>query len=205
MGKTWDEIVKNAYEKGILLDGCGLDERYYWSGKYEDYCGFDILNAKCQCGYSKDWVNPSGNTGSGSTTIVAYYGMENYSDKPTIDDINEEDVGKLMKFDDNECSFTIEATPIVGLNTTLTDEEVDAAKKANAKTLLMAISKDSYPITISDAMGDVTSQWSVKEISVNGKIYEVYGSFDYNGQVKLYDSTDTKPNNAILTYAIKKE
>jgi len=35
------DIVKEALEKGILLDECGLVERYYDSGSYRDLCGMD--------------------------------------------------------------------------------------------------------------------------------------------------------------------
>lgn len=52
MGKFKD-IFENAFEKGILLDSCGLDTRDYNFGLYTDLCGMsyeDALKSKCCCG-----------------------------------------------------------------------------------------------------------------------------------------------------------
>lgn len=48
---NFNEIIKNANELGILLDGCGTDERYYNFGAYIDLCGAspEELMPKC-CG-----------------------------------------------------------------------------------------------------------------------------------------------------------
>lgn len=41
MGKTFNEIEQVAREKGILLDGCGTDIRYYTFGVFVDLCDLD--------------------------------------------------------------------------------------------------------------------------------------------------------------------
>lgn len=57
---NFNDIIKNAYELGILLDGCGTDERYYTFGSYVDLCGASPkeLMPKCCC-----CDNTSGDTG----------------------------------------------------------------------------------------------------------------------------------------------
>lgn len=39
--KTFNEIEQIAEEKGILLDGCGTDVRYYTFGVFVDLCDLD--------------------------------------------------------------------------------------------------------------------------------------------------------------------
>ena len=39
---NYSEIIKNSKEKGIILDYCGSDERYYFNGVYTDLCGFGV-------------------------------------------------------------------------------------------------------------------------------------------------------------------
>lgn len=41
MEKTFNEIEQIAEEKGILLDGCGTDVRYYTFGVFVDLCDLD--------------------------------------------------------------------------------------------------------------------------------------------------------------------
>lgn len=38
----YKEIIKRSEEKGILLDFCGSDERYYHNGLYTDLCGMSV-------------------------------------------------------------------------------------------------------------------------------------------------------------------
>lgn len=39
---NYNEIIKNSKEKGILLDYCGSNERYYYNGLYTDLCGMSV-------------------------------------------------------------------------------------------------------------------------------------------------------------------
>ena len=41
----YNDIVKSAMDKGILLDSCGSDERQYWWGLYNDLCGMSVEDA----------------------------------------------------------------------------------------------------------------------------------------------------------------
>lgn len=41
MADTFYDIEKRAEEKGILLDGCGTDVRYYTFGVYVDLCDLE--------------------------------------------------------------------------------------------------------------------------------------------------------------------
>lgn len=64
---NFNNIRKNAYEMGILLDGCGTDERYYTFGAYVDLCGAtpEELMPKCCDGSS------TGDTGTTTTNIIS--------------------------------------------------------------------------------------------------------------------------------------
>ena len=50
------DTLKEAYEKGILLDSCGLIDRYYTTGLYTDLCGMSPEDAK------NATIFPSGST-----------------------------------------------------------------------------------------------------------------------------------------------
>ena len=43
----YNEVIKRSKKKGILLDYCGSDERYYHTGLYTDLCGMSV----------KDFIN----------------------------------------------------------------------------------------------------------------------------------------------------
>lgn len=39
---TYIDELKKAKLKGILMDSCGLSERYYKWGMYDDLCGMSV-------------------------------------------------------------------------------------------------------------------------------------------------------------------
>ena len=40
--RNYNEIKNNSEKNGVLLDFCGSDERYYYSGLYTDLCGLSV-------------------------------------------------------------------------------------------------------------------------------------------------------------------
>lgn len=59
----YKDIVKSAMDKGILLDSCGLDDRQYWWGLYNDLCGMSVEDAlKVQYYHQDGGDNPSKKT-----------------------------------------------------------------------------------------------------------------------------------------------
>lgn len=57
------DIVKSAMDKGILLDSCGLDERQYWWGLYNDLCGMSVEDAlKVQYYHQEGDIDPKKKT-----------------------------------------------------------------------------------------------------------------------------------------------
>ena len=59
---AYNNIKKNANEKGIILDYCGSDERYYYNGLYTDLCGMSMED------YIKSTQFPCCGGGSSSDT-----------------------------------------------------------------------------------------------------------------------------------------
>ena len=209
---TWDEITKNAYDKGIILDGCGQDKRYYTFGKYEDFCGFDVLKEKCACGYDIDWGSGGGSTGSGTSDVTyeLYAGELDYSAYTTADMIDSESVLKLTKYTETKSSlqggidyeFNLTPNGIAGLNSRVTDEELDAYSKQYAKDFVVAIPKSAGTLTFA-TIGDDTENWSTKELTINSVIYSVYSRISYTEQVNLYDTEVESPKNTPIDYTIR--
>lgn len=87
---NFNDIIKNAHDLGILLDGCGKDERYYTFGSYVDLCGAspEELMPKCCC-----CNNTSGDTGltdnyiNISTLYDNGWKIEMNSEKPVTSNI----------------------------------------------------------------------------------------------------------------------
>lgn len=77
--RDFKDIEKNAMEKGILLDYCGSDERYYYNGMYIDLCGMsaeDYMNAtifKCECGGGGNVNPPTTSTTKETMTLTITY------------------------------------------------------------------------------------------------------------------------------------
>lgn len=197
----WSDTVKNAVKKGILLDWCGNDKRYYWNGVYTDFCGFDPDTEKCWCGYAKD-QGGGGDTGSGGTTIELYYGTVDYSANTSIDSVTDDEIAAMTQLTGTSCTYVITPTAVDGLDTD-PKLDLDALEKQYAKTLLIAVKPSSTNLVIQDSVGgDVTDQWTAKTVTISGTAYKVYGSFDYTGQVILYDSAAANPGESELDYKL---
>ena len=222
MGKTWSEIVKEAYSKGILLDGCGTDERYYYSGKFDDFCGFDISTEKCECGYSKDWGSGGGGSGSGDTgstssvTYTAYAGLLDYKTYDTRDKVTATEVAAMTKYSEKktllesgvEYGYTLEpngydaATVITGTTEEEQMAEMAELKKQYAKTFVFAIESSAGDLTIKSE-GDDTDNWKpTSTVTIDGKEYTVYIRIESDTQVDVYDTATETPETYTFKYII---
>ena len=214
MGKTWNEIVKEAYNNGILLDGCGLDSRYYWNGNYQDFCGFDVLKERCQCGYDTEWPKENGGTGdTGSTSAITYdlyAGEVDYSAYTTSEKIVSSAVTTLNKITEKETdlkngsvtySFELTPIPIEGLNAK-TDEQLTTLKQQYAKDYVIALPQSAGTVTLKNVGGDDTANWKTTTQDINGVAYTVYSRISVDEQQILYDSTKTNPVITSTNYNI---
>lgn len=211
MSDNFNDIVKSAYEQGILLDGCGLDERYYTFGAFTDYGGMDIHTLRCMCGYAKDNpVDPNPPTPvepweSGDT----YYGLINYQDAKTIDDVTEDMLNSLDAFivsnsnADVNYSFVIPPTAIDNLNN-ISDEELKQVILDNAVNFVFVYPAKFGDVNIIDALGvDVSHMFESKEMNVNGEDVIVVMEVNTDAQYNLYDPETEKGTNIIINYTIK--
>ena len=144
---NYNDIIKNAHNLGILLDGCGKDERYYTFGSYIDLCGASPkeLMPKCCC-----CDNDSGDTGliDNLITINVLYDntwkIEIYSEKPVSSNIL---ITILYEYiisdeitDSKEETFTIKA----GSSNNVFELNIsENTKKVNVKTLDISPNSDS--------------------------------------------------------------
>lgn len=76
---SYKEIIKNSKQKGILLDYCNSDEKYYYNGIYIDLCGLpvnDYINSTLlKCNNSGENDTP---TNKKKNTLIFTYNDDGY-------------------------------------------------------------------------------------------------------------------------------
>lgn len=211
MSDSFNDIAKSAYDKGILLDGCGIEERYYTFGAFTDYCGLDVDTLKCMCGYSKDNgddPNPPTPEEPGESGDT-YYGSILYQDAKTIDELTEEMLEPLDAFivsnsnADVNYGFIIPPTPIENLNN-ISDEELQQVILDNAVNFVFVYPAKFGDVSITDALGiDVSDMFESKEMYLNGEEVIVVMEVNTDAQYNLYDPEVETGTNYIINYTIK--
>lgn len=164
---NFNEIRKNAYEMGILLDGCGTDERYYNFGYFVDLCGAEPkeLMPKCCC-----CDNDSGGTGELINNMIS------------LDIINDGNAWTIHIESENPVASNI----IVTIDYSYTTDDGIAESKNEAFTL---------PNNSSNVNGFLTVPSNTNKIEINSIKLSPYQDNTYNyiinysTEYKLYYGT----------------
>lgn len=157
----YKDIIKNAIEKGFVLDICGTDERHYSWGLYTDLCGMTVEDAK-------EAENGPDEGGSGMKKNIITFTMQNKGDGTYV----------LV------LSATYEPTANVSVSFSIDGVQQNLTIPAGQKTLVTDISgvDPNYPyaeitsitITSTDESYEYSSKNNVKNGIFTLTIY--YGS-----------------------------
>lgn len=174
---NFNDVRKSAKAKGILLDGCGSDERFYSWGLYTDFCGMTIedvkkASEKCCCDHN-------GNTPSGDT--------------PSTDDSELMKNTIYAKIEEHEIVLTptyktdvdLEITLVLdNLNYDITVEDISKVKENGDKYTIKLPSNVSQKfktgIKITDGIVDgyTISNFAIHSDSINGESNKYEYLFD---------------------------